>query len=174
MITDPDDPRLKTRLIPFAREVRRTVRSGGGVPRGSTLLDGVFWSPAGRYVTYERSRDFDLDGVDEAGLRHIAELVRKEFGQESVLTFRHLPRTSPSVDAVRVEVPGIDVRRLDQGLATDQVVRDRLGGGSVTLGHRLVLVAGVADLSLVHRFVTTLGGDWKAAGVEYGDWEFVS
>ncbi|HEV7936145.1 MAG TPA: hypothetical protein VGP70_27995 [Actinomadura sp.] len=174
VITDPDDPRLKTRLIPFAREVRRIVRSGGGVPLGSTLLDGVFWSSAGQYVTYERSRNFDVDGLDELGLRHIARLVRKEFHQKSVLTFRHLPRTSSSVDAVRVEVPGIDVRRLYQGLVADPVVRDRLGGGSVTLDDRLILVADVADLSLVRRFVTTLGSDWRSAGLQYGDWEFVS
>jgi hypothetical protein len=173
VITDPNDPRLDTQLTLFALKVETIIRANGGVPRGSTLVDGVFWSSSGQYVTYERSRDFDVDGVDELELRHIAELVRKEFDQQSVLTFRHLPMASPEVDAVRVEVPGVDVRRLYEGLVADPVVRDRLGGGSVTLDGRLILVAGVTDLSLVRAFVATLGGDWQAAEVEYGAWEFV-
>ncbi|MBC6461302.1 hypothetical protein HKK72_25990 [Actinomadura sp. HBU206391] len=173
VITDPNDPRLKTRLTRFAVQVKKIIRQNGGVPRGSTLVNGVFWSSSGQYVTYERSRDFDVDGVDELELRHIAELVRKEFDQQSVLTFRHLPRASPAVDAVRVEVPGVDVQRLYEGLVADPVVRDRLGGGSATLDGRLILVAGATDLSLVRSFVTTLGGDWRAAEIEYGAWEFV-
>ena len=174
VITDPADPRLDTRLIRFAHQVQRIVRDNGGVPRGSTLVDGVFWSSEEQYTTYERSRDFDVDGVDEIELRHIADLVRKEFRQQSVLTFRRLPRTSPATDAVRVEVPGIDVRRLYEGLQADPVARERLGGGSVTLDDRLILVAGSADLTLVRDFVTGLGGDWRSAEVEYGAWEFVS
>ncbi|MBC6463939.1 hypothetical protein HKK74_00275 [Actinomadura alba] len=173
VITDPNDPRLDTRLTEFALQVRTIIQANGGVYSGSTLVDGVFWSSSGQYVTYERSRDFDVNDVDELELRHIAELVGKEFDQESVLTFRHLPSSSPAVDAVRVEVPGVDVQRLYEGLMADPVVRDRLGGGSVTLDGRLILVAGVADLSLVRSFVTALGGDWLAATVEYGDWEFV-
>jgi hypothetical protein len=173
VITDPNDPRLNTRLTRFAHQVKKIIRANGGVPRGSTLVNGVFWSSAGQYTTYERSRDFDVNGVDELELRHIADLIRKEFHQQSVLTFEHLARTSPRVDAIRVEVPGIDVRRLYEGLVADPVVRDRLGGGSVTLDDRLILVAAAADLSLVRGFVTTLGGDWSAATVEYGAWEFV-
>ena len=44
VITDPADPRLDDDLKPFARTVERLVREGGGTPRGSRLLDGVFFS----------------------------------------------------------------------------------------------------------------------------------
>ena len=46
VISDPDDPRLRVPLIGFARAVERIVWQGGGIPRGSQLLDGVFFSAA--------------------------------------------------------------------------------------------------------------------------------
>ena len=61
VITDPDDPRLDDRLIGFARRVERIIEQGGGRPRGSELLDGVFAAPE---LTFERSRRFDVDDVE--------------------------------------------------------------------------------------------------------------
>jgi hypothetical protein len=45
LITDPDDPRLDARLNGFARRVTRIIDAGGGTPRESQLLDGVFSPP---------------------------------------------------------------------------------------------------------------------------------
>src|SRR5215203_5424163 len=56
VITDPDDPRLDDRLGRFARVVDRIVRRGGATPRGSELLDGVFFSSDSFTTTSERSR----------------------------------------------------------------------------------------------------------------------
>jgi hypothetical protein len=44
VITDPADPRLSDPLRAFERKVERIVERGGGVARGSQLLDGVFFS----------------------------------------------------------------------------------------------------------------------------------
>jgi hypothetical protein len=173
IITDPDDRRLKTRLVRFERDVRGTIRANGAEAGRSTLLNGVFWSTSLRQTTYERSREFDVNQVGPAGLHHIADLIRKQFHQESVLTFAYLPRTSPQADAVEIEVPGIDVRHLHDGLVADPVARDRLGGGSVTVDGRLILVAARTDLETAHRFVTEIGGRWTAAAVRYGAEEFV-
>jgi len=46
VITDPDDPRLRTRLVRFGHQVQRIIRENGGVPRGSTLVDGGDWRAA--------------------------------------------------------------------------------------------------------------------------------
>lgn len=173
IITDPDDPRLDTRLVRFAHRVRQTVGDGGAVAGRSALLDGVFWSAELRRATYERSRAFDLHRVDAIELHHIADLVRKEFDQESVLTFEYLPESAPGADAVEVEVPGVDVTELHDGLAANPRARERLGGGSVTIGGRLILVAERADLDLVREFVAELGADWDSGTMRYGDREFV-
>jgi hypothetical protein len=173
VITDPADPRLRTRLIRFERQVRGIIRANGADAGRSTLLDGVFWSASLRQTTYERSREFDVGDVSAAGLHHIADVIRKRFHQESVLTFEYLPRTSPRSDAVEIEVPGVDVRRLHDGLNADPVARDHLGGGSVTLNGRLILVAARTDLALARRFVAEVGGTWTAATVRYGAEEFV-
>ncbi|GAA2593948.1 hypothetical protein SMC26_43090 [Actinomadura fulvescens] len=173
IITDPADPRLRTRLTRFDRQVRRIIADNGARTRRSTLLDGVFWSSDLQQATYERSRRFDLDRTDPLELHHIADLIRKQFRQESVLTFEHLPSGSPRADAVRIQVPGLDVRRLHDGLAADPAARDRLYGGSVTLRGHLILVAELADLDLARRFVTRIGGDWNRATLHHGDREFV-
>src|SRR4051812_19372349 len=55
VITDPADPRLRDPLRGFAREVERLVAKGGGSPRGSQLLDGVFFSSDLGTTTFERS-----------------------------------------------------------------------------------------------------------------------
>ncbi|TWP49046.1 hypothetical protein FKR81_25565 [Lentzea tibetensis] len=174
VITDPDDPRLKNRLIRFDAEVRGIVATHGGHTTGSTLLDGVFWSSSLQQTTYERSRKFDVRGLGTAGLRHTADTVRKRFNQESVLTFEFLPRTSPRADAVQAEIPGVTAQQLRTGLANDPEAREKLGGGSVTLHDKLILVADENDLALVRRFVEKIGGDWEEAEVRTGAWEFVS
>ncbi|MGW8365758.1 hypothetical protein ACWGK1_35080 [Streptomyces wedmorensis] len=174
IITDPDDPRLDTRLTRFRHEVRGIIRAHGARPGPSELLDGVFWSGELRRATYERSREFDVDGVGRDGLHHIAGVIAKRYEQEAVLTFRCLPRTSPETDAVEIEVPGVSASALREALVADPEARERLGGGSVTLDGRLILVAPVADLPLARAFTAELGADWEQAEVRYGDREFVS
>jgi hypothetical protein len=174
IITDPGDPRLKTRLIAFEHQVDSIVRDGGAEPEGSTLLNGVFWSSSLQQATYERSREFEVTHTNPTQLHDIAHVISVQFHQESALTFELLPRTSPRVDALEVEVPGIDVRELHDKLVADPAARDHLQGGSVTLHNRLILIGGLSDLSLVQRFVTELGGTWPASTIRYGAWEFVA
>jgi hypothetical protein len=173
IITDPDDPRLRTRLVRFERQVRETIRANGADPGRSSLLDGVFWSQSLGQTTYERSREFDVTRVSPAGLHHIADVIRKTYHQESVLTFEYLPKAAPRADAVEIEAPGVDVRRLHDGLVADPDAGARLGGGSVTMAGRLILVAARSDLGLARRFVTEIGGTWSSATVRYGAEEFV-
>ncbi|WP_340630159.1 hypothetical protein [Streptomyces noursei] len=173
-ITDPADPRLRTRLIRFDREVRDVIRSHHARAGSSRLLDGVFWSSELKKTTYERSREFDVNRVSADGLHHIAGVLAKQYHQESVLTFRYLPRTAADTNAVDIEAPGVDARRLHDALVADPVARDRLGGGSVTTGGRLVLIAPLDDLALARKFVAGLGVDWATARVRYGAEEFVS
>ncbi len=89
VITDPADPRLNDRLKDFARQVERIIDDGGGAPRGSELLDGVFSFDGA--TTFERSREFDVDRVVRDELHTIADTIRARFGQQSVLTFDRLP-----------------------------------------------------------------------------------
>ncbi|UQW99563.1 hypothetical protein [Streptomyces sp. RerS4] len=173
IITDPADPRLDTKLRHFDREVRGVIRAHGARPGPSTLLDGVFWSSRLGQATYERSREFDVARVDRDGLHHIADVLRKRYDQESVLTFRCLPRTSPDTDAVEIQADGVSATRLHDALVADPEARERLGGGSVALDGRLVLIAPLSDLPLARAFTTTLGVDWDEAEVRYGDQEFV-
>ncbi|MFG2367599.1 hypothetical protein ACGFY3_39200 [Streptomyces mirabilis] len=107
IITDPADSRLNTRLTRFDHEVREIIHANGARPGSSTLLDGVFWSGGLKKATYERSREFDVDQVGRDGLHHIADVLAKQYHQESVLTFRCLPRTSPDTDAVEIQAPGV-------------------------------------------------------------------
>ncbi|MFE2695397.1 hypothetical protein [Streptomyces mirabilis] len=100
LITDPADSRLDTRLTRFVHEVREIIHANGARPGSSTLLDGVFWSGDLKKAAYERSREFDVDQVGRDGLHHIADVLAKQYHQESVLTFRCLPHTSPDTDAV--------------------------------------------------------------------------
>ncbi|MFI0923995.1 hypothetical protein ACH4TP_08710 [Streptomyces sp. NPDC021012] len=174
VITDPDDPRLDTRLVRFGHEVRQIIRAHGARPGASELLDGVFWSEELKQATYERSREFDVERVGRDGLHHIAGVIAKRYDQEAVLTFRCLPRTSPETDAVEIEVPGVRVSGVREALLADPEARAKLGGGSVTRDGRLLLVAPVDDLPLARRFTTALGADWHRAQVRYGDREFVT
>jgi hypothetical protein len=173
IITNPQDPRLSDRLVGFEHQVDDIIDDGGADAGRSTLLDGVFWSSSLQATTYERSREFDVSDVTAARLHDIAAVVRTRFHQESVLTFEFLPRSSARADAIEVEVPGIDVRRLHDALVADAVARDRLGGGSVTLRHRLILVAAVADMALVRHLVAELGGNPARTTVRFGTLQFV-
>ncbi|MEU8774239.1 hypothetical protein [Streptomyces sp. NPDC048606] len=174
IITDPEDPRLDRDLRHFAREVRGVIRAHGARPGASTLLDGVFWSDELHRTTYERSREFDVDRVGREGLHDIAEVVRKTYDQESVLTFRCLPRSAPDTDAVEIRADGVSATRLHEALAADPEARERLGGGSVTLDGRLLLIAPLSDLPFARTFTTGLGVDWNEAEIHYGDQEFVA
>ncbi|MFF3152980.1 hypothetical protein [Streptomyces sp. NPDC057910] len=174
IITDPADPRLRTRLDRFDREVRGIIHANGARPGASKLLNGVFWSGELKRATYERSREFDVTRVGRDGLHHIAGVIAKQYHQESVLTFRCLARTSPETDSVEIQAPGVSATRLHDALVDNPEARDELGGGSVTLDGRLVLIAPLADLPLARKFTASLGVDWNKAQVRYGDEEFVS
>ncbi|MFE9401280.1 hypothetical protein ACFYNY_05845 [Streptomyces sp. NPDC006530] len=174
IITDPADPRLRDRLQRFGHDVRAIIHANGARPGASTLLDGVFWSGELKRATHERSRVFDVSKVNRDGLRHIAGVVAKRYHQESVLTFRCLPRTSREVDAVEIRAAGVSARALHDILVADPEAREELGGGSVTLDGRLILVAPLGDLPLARKFTQSLGVDWRKAEVRYGDEEFVS
>ena len=173
VITDPADPRLDVRLVGFRRQVAEIVRRGGGRPRGSELLDGVFFSSILGFATFQRSREFDVDSVTRRQLRAIADTLRRRFHQQSVLTFDYPERRSDPIDAVELEVPGVGTRRLRDGFAVDQQARERLLGGSVTLDHRLILIASLRDLRLAKRFAREIGGRVNKATVRRGHREFV-
>jgi hypothetical protein len=173
VITDPADPRLDDELEEFARDVERIVEHGGGGARGSELLDGVFFSSDHGTTTFERSRRFDVDRVDDDELHTIADTIRDRHGQQSVLTFDHLPRQDEEVNAVELEVPGVTAQALRDGLLDDQTARERLFGGSVTLDRRLLLVADLADAELARTFAERIGGDLRRAETRYGEREFV-
>jgi hypothetical protein len=173
VISDADDPRLRIPLIGFAREVERIVRQGGGTPRGSQLLDGVFFSSDLGTTTFERSREFDVDDVTDDELHTIADTVRSRFAQESVLTFDYLPPGDDEVNALELEVPGVTAQALRDGLLADQTARERLFGGSVTLDGHLLLVADLADAQLARAFAERIGGDPRRAAIRYGEREFV-
>ena len=173
VITDPADPRLDDPLKAFAREVERIVERGGGTPRDSQLLDGVFFSSDLGTTTFERSRSFDVDHVAEDELHGIADSIRARFQQQSVLTFDHLPRGDDEVDAIELEVPGVTAQALRDGLLADATARERLFGGSVTLDERLLLVADLADAELARTFAEQIGGDLRRAQTRYGERDFI-
>jgi hypothetical protein len=173
LVTDPDDPRLDDRLVPFKHQVKRMIRCGGGQPGRSTLLDGAFFSSILNLTTFQRSREFDVDAVSSAELHAIADRVRLRFQQQSVLTFDYPDRPGEPIDAVELEVPGVSARALADGFLADRVAREHLMGGSVTLDGRLFLIAALPDAGLAMRFVTEIGGDLRDATVRLGRREFV-
>nr|WP_232070590.1 hypothetical protein [Mycobacterium lacus] len=150
-----------------------TIALTGAAVTGSTPVDGVFWSNEPRHITYERAREFHLCGVDEPTLHTVAEALRSQFNQGSVLTFEYLPRTE--ADAVIITVPDIDIARFRDAFVADSAAHQRLRGGSVTTAdHILILVAGNGDLDIAHRLVGAAGGRWSAATIAYGRREFVN
>jgi RTX calcium-binding nonapeptide repeat (4 copies) len=173
VITDPADPRLSDPLKGFAREVERIIAKGGGSPRGSQLLDGVFFSSDLGTTTFERSREFDVDHVADDELHAIADTVRARFDQESVLTFDNQRPGDDEINAVELEVPGVSAQALRDGLLADQTAREELFGGSVTQDGHLLLVAELADAQLARDFAEKIGGDLGHAQARYGESEFV-
>jgi hypothetical protein len=173
VITDPNDPRLDDPLKGFARDVERIIEHGGGDARGSRLLDGVFFSSDLGTTTFERSRRFDVDDVEDDQLHAIAEEIRGRFSQQSVLTFDHLPASDDEVNAIQLQVPGVTAQDLREGLLADQTAREELFGGSVTLDGRLLLVAELDDAQLARTFAKQIGGDMQRAVVRHGESTFV-
>src|SRR5262245_28906282 len=173
VITDPADPRLSDPLNGFARDVQRIIARGGGSPRGSQLLDGVFFSSDLNTTTFERSREFDVDRVADDELHAIADTIRDRFDQESVLTFDNLRPGDDEINAVELEVPGVSAQALRDGLLADQTAREELFGGSVTQDGHLLLVAELADAQLARDFAQKIGGDLGRAQTRYGESEFV-
>jgi hypothetical protein len=173
VITDPADPRLDVRLVGFRKQAANIVRRGGGRPHGSQLLDGVFFSSILGFATFQRSREFGVDSVTRRQLRAIADTLRRRFHQQSVLTFDYPDRRSDPVDAVELEVPGVTPRWLRDGFVANEQARERLLGGSVTLDHRLILIASLGDLRLAKRFARAIGGRVDDATVRRGHREFV-
>ncbi|WP_405493227.1 hypothetical protein [Nocardia sp. NBC_00511] len=172
-ITDPADPRLSDQLTLFELTVNATAVSELALPVGSELLDGVFWSSDSNATTYERSREFHLACTDTNNLFAVADDIRVRYHQESVLSFEFLPAGDPRANAVTVSARGIDRTRFHDALASDPLVRDHLGGGSITRDGTLILVVDRADLPLTQSLIERLGGDWDPAGFRYGDREFV-
>jgi hypothetical protein len=157
----------------FEPQADVTIALNGVAITGSTPLDGVYWSDAQRRITVEPSREFHLCGAQPA-LHTAAEALRRQFDQESVLSFEYLPQHAAQQNAIIVTVPGVDGERLGAALSADPVARERLRGGSVTAtDHTLTLVAVNNDRDVARQLVTEAGGDWQAAEIAYGRSEFV-
>lgn len=166
-VTDTPDPL-------FEAHAGATLRNHGVTVTGSTPLDGVYWSPARGRPTFERSHEFHLCGADESVLHTAAEALRRQFDQESVLTFDYLPPRDHGDNAVLVTVPNMDIGRLGDALAADPAARTRLRGGSVTTtDHTLSLVVAEGDREIARRLVDEAGGSWDAAAIADGRREFV-
>ena len=173
VITDPQDRRLRDPLTAFEFRADADVLRALALPVGSTRVEGVYWSDSAQRATYESSREFHIACIDAPGLHGLAGALRTEFHQDSVLTFRPLPRADAAADAIVAQVPGLTITRVHDALVADPVVRERLGGASVTDSGLGILVADRADLDLVRRFVIAAGGNWDAATIRYGSREFV-
>jgi hypothetical protein len=173
VITDPQDRRLRDPLTAFEFRVDADILRALALPLGSTRVEGVYWSDSAQQATYESSREFHITCIDGPGLHDLAGSLRTEFRQDSVLTFRPLPRAVAAADAMVAQVPGLTITRVHDALVADPVIRERLGGASVTDSGIGILVANRTDLDLVRRFVIASGGDWEAATIRYGSREFV-
>ena len=165
-VTDNTDPL-------FEMQADVTIAQNGASVTGSIPLDGVYWSDALQRSVYERSREFHLCGAD--GSSHTAaDALRRQFNQETVLTFDYLPQHAPEEDAIIIVAPDVDINRFRDAFAADPAARNRLRGGSVTTTDRtLILVAGTGDLDVARRLVAEAGGSWEAAAISYGRREFV-
>jgi hypothetical protein len=72
-----------------------------------------------------------------------------------------------------VTVPGVDVQRFHNALATDPDARTRLGGGSINEDGSLVLVAADEDAEVAKRVVAVSGAELDTSGVRHGTSRFV-
>jgi hypothetical protein len=167
-VTDNTDP-----LFEIQADV--TIAQNGAAATGSTPLDGVYWSTELQQTTYERSREFHLCSPDQLTLHTLAEALRRQFNQETVLTFDYLPQDAPGVNAIAVTVPNIDLTRFRDAFVSDPATHRRLRGGSVTTtDHTLILITATGDLDTARRLVTEAGGSWNAATIAHGRREFVN
>lgn len=158
----------------FEPQADATIASNGIAVTGSTPLDGVYWSTPSQRLTFERSREFHLCAADQPTLHIAAEVLRRQFNQESVLSFEYLPQWAPEDNAIIVTVPDVDVARLGDALAADPTARTRLRGGSVTTTDRtLILVANQDDRDVARQLISEAGGNWDAATIAWGRSEFV-
>lgn len=158
----------------FELQADATIAGNGIAVTGSTPLDGVYWSTRSQRLTFERSREFHLCTADQPTLHSAAEAVRRQFNQESVLSFEYLPQRAPEDNAIIVTIPDVEAARLGDALATDPTARTRLRGGSVTTtDHTLILVANQDDRDIARRLIGEAGGNWDAATIAWGRSEFV-
>jgi hypothetical protein len=144
-ITNPGDSCLPDPLADFQRQVDEDIQRRGADPTGSTLVEGAFWSDRDHELTYEESLDFHVCAADELQLHDLAEMVRRQFHQQEVLTFEYLPPEAPGADSEILEIHNVDIKRFSAVFNADPVARAHLGGGSITLDHVLLLVALRAD-----------------------------
>lgn len=79
----------------FELQADATIVRLGVAVAGSTPLDGVWWSDARRQLSFERSREFHLCSTDPSSLHRAGEALRRQFDQESVLSFDYLPQQAP-------------------------------------------------------------------------------
>ncbi|MEU9175933.1 hypothetical protein AB0C90_03555 [Streptomyces sp. NPDC048550] len=63
---------------------------------------------------------------------------------------------------MEIQAPGVCATRLREALLANPEARERLGGGSDTVGGRLVLITPIAGLPLARRLTAELGVDWPA------------
>ncbi|OHT85027.1 hypothetical protein BKG68_14425 [Mycobacteroides saopaulense] len=173
IIADPADGRLRDPLDDFSLQVSAMTVQNSVLPVRSTPVDGVYWSQDTNRMTYERSRAFELACVDRDDLHRIGEQVGQQFNQESVLTFEYLPAGDAGINAVAVEVPGVDRVRFHDALAADKAAREALAGGSITEDGWLILIADADDVNVAKRLVGAAGGRWQDATLRYGKREFV-
>lgn len=163
-----DDLRL------FELQAIVAIAQTGAVVTGSTLVDGVFWSNDLQQLTHERSRQFHLCVTDGPMLHSAAEVLHRQFNQETALTFEYLPQDAPQADAILITVPDVDFTRFRDALAADSAAHHRLLGGSVTTtDHTLLLVTAQDDLDIARRLIDEAGGSWNAATLDHGRREFV-
>jgi hypothetical protein len=76
-----------------------------------------------------------------------------------------LVASAPAASAARL--PDAEV------FTANEQARERLMGGSMTLDHRLILIASSGDLRLAKRFARKIGGRVKDATIRRGHREFV-
>lgn len=158
----------------FEPQADATIAGNGIAVTGSTPLDGVYWSTETQRLTFERSREFHLCTADQPTLHSAAQALRRQFNQESVLSFEYLPQRTPEDNAIIVTVSDVDVARLGDALAADQAARARLRGASVTTtDHTLILVANQDDRDVARRLISEADGNWDAATIAWGRSEFV-
>ena len=163
VITDPTTRGCDDRLSGFARRVERIIERRRRPRRAARSCSTACSSPPTSAPRRSSARAASTSTASTTtSCTTIAETIRRRFLQQSVLTFDHLRRGDPDVDAIELEVPGVTADALRDGLLADPEARERLFGGSVTLDGHLLLVADLADAELARAFAKRIGGDLSA------------